>query len=45
MRVHLKRANLSYKRTSRSLKHKQKTEEIAAKEVTLETLQKGAMPD
>jgi len=45
MRVHLKRANLSYKRTSRSLKHKQHAEEIAAKEVTLETLKKGAMPD
>lgn len=45
LRVHLKRADLSYKRTSRSLKHKQKTEEVAAKEVSLETLQKGAMPN
>ena len=45
MRVHLKRANLSYKRTSRSLKHKQKAEEVAVKRVCLETLQKGAMPD
>ncbi len=44
MRVHLRRAELSYKRTSRSLKHKQKAEEVAAKEVSLETLKKGAMP-
>jgi len=44
MRVHLKRARLSYKRSSRSLKHKQKPEEVAAKQVSLETLQKGAMP-
>jgi putative transposase len=44
MRVHLRRAQLSYKRTSRSLKHKQKAEEVAAKEVCLETLKKGAMP-
>ena len=44
MRVHLRRAELSYKRTSRSLKHKQKAEEVAAKEVCLETLKKGAMP-
>lgn len=43
MRVHLRRAELSYKRTSRSLKHKQKVEEVAAKEVSLETLKKGAM--
>ncbi len=45
LRVHLKRADLSYKRTSRSLKHKQKAEEVAATQVCLETLQKGAMPD
>ena len=45
MRVHLRRAELSYKRTSRSLKHKQKAEEVAAKKVCLETLKKGAMPD
>lgn len=44
MRVHLRRAELSYKRTSRSLKHKQKAEEVAAKQVCLETLKKGAMP-
>lgn len=45
MRVHLRRAQLSYKRTSRSLKHKQKAEEVAAKEICLETLKKGAMRD
>ena len=44
MRVHLRRAELSYKRTSRSLKHKQNAAEVAAREVCLETLKKGAMP-
>jgi transposase len=44
MRLHLKRAKLSYKRTSRSLKHKQKPEEVADRKATLETLEKGAMP-
>ena len=45
MRVHLRRAQLSYKRTSRSLKHKQKTEEVAAKQASLDCLKKGALPD
>jgi transposase len=44
MRVHLRRAKLSYKRTSRSLKHKQKAEEVAAKQVSLDCLKKGALP-
>ena len=44
IRIHLRRAKLSYKRTSRSLKHKQKPEEVATKRAGLETLQKGAMP-
>ena len=44
VRVHLKRADLRYKRTSRSLKHKQKAEEVAQKQATLATLKKGAMP-
>lgn len=44
MRVHLRRAKLSYKRTSRSLKHKQKTEEVTAKQVSLDCLKKGALP-
>lgn len=44
MRGHLRRAQLSYKRTSRSLKHKQKTEEVAAKQASLDCLKKGALP-
>jgi putative transposase len=44
MRVHLHRAGLSYKRTSRSLRHKQKEEETAPKKADFETLKKGAMP-
>lgn len=44
MRVHLRRAKLSYKRTSRSLRHKQNAEEVQAKEACLYTLKKGAMP-
>jgi putative transposase len=45
MRLHLRRAQLSYKRTSRSLKHKQKPQEVTLKSISLECLQKGAMPD
>lgn len=44
MRVHLRRAQLSYKRTSRSLKHKQQAEDVAAKEASLDCLKKGALP-
>jgi transposase len=48
VRIHLKRAKLSYKRTSRSLKHRQKPEEVARKNADLQTLGKrsavGAMP-
>jgi transposase len=44
MRKHLRRARLSWQRTSRSLKHKQKPEEVAAKQADLQTLEKGAMP-
>ena len=45
MRVHLKRAGLVYKRTRRSLKHKQNAQQVAAKQATLTTLEKGAMPN
>ena len=45
IRFHLKRAKFSYKRTSRSLRHKQKAEEVAQKQITFATLKKGAMPD
>ncbi len=40
MRVHLARANLSYQRTSRSLKHKQKPEEVAKRKDQLHELEK-----
>jgi transposase len=40
MRVHLKRAKLSYQRTSRSLKHKQKPEEVAQRKDQLDELEK-----
>src|ERR1700684_1812848 len=45
MRLHLRRAELAYKPTSRSLKHKQKAEEVTLKQISLECLKKGAMPD
>jgi len=41
----LRREKLSYKRTKRSLRHKQKPEEVATKRADIETLQKGAMED
>ncbi len=40
MRVHLKRATLSYQRTSRSLKHKQQPAAVAARKAELEALEK-----
>jgi transposase len=43
MRVHLKRAKLSYQRTSRSLKHKQQPEEVAERKAELEALEKKRM--
>jgi transposase len=39
MRVHLRRAHLSYQRTSRSLKHKQKPEEVARRKEQLDELE------
>ena len=44
MRFHLRRAKLSYKRTSRRLKHKQKPEEVAAKKAPLPPLEKKVIP-
>ena len=44
MRVHLKRAKLSYQRTSRSLKHKQQPEQVAERKAELETLEKKGRP-
>ncbi len=40
MRVHLKRAKLSYQRTSRSLTHKQDPQQVAERTATLEALEK-----
>jgi transposase len=40
MRVHLKRAHLSYQRTSRSLKHKQQPEDVAKRKDQLRELEK-----
>ena len=40
MRVHLARAGLSYQRTSRSLRHKQKPEDVADRKEQLEELEK-----
>jgi transposase len=37
----LRRAQLSYKRTNRTLKHKQHPEQVAAKRADLQTLEKG----
>ncbi len=44
MRLHLKRAKISYQRTSRSLKHKQKPEEVAERKATLDALEKKGRP-
>ncbi len=43
MRVHLKRTNLSYQRTSRSLRHKQQPEQVAERKAQLEALEKKQM--
>jgi transposase len=45
MRVHLKRAGLSYQRTSRSLRHKQKPDQVAERKAQLEELEKKGMRD
>lgn len=44
LRVHLKRAGLVYKRTSRSLMHKQSADQVVAKQAALTTLKRGAQP-
>ena len=44
LRIHLQRAKLSYQRTSRTLKHKQRPEEVADKRATLAGLEKKGMP-
>ena len=45
LRVHLKRAKLSYQRTSRSLKHKQRLDEVTEQRIKLQMLEKKAMRD
>jgi len=40
----LRRAGLCYKRTSRTLRHKQDQQQVAAKTAALQTLEKGATP-
>lgn len=45
LRVHLKRANLSYQRTSRTLKHKQNPDEVAEKRQLVQAFEKKAMWD
>lgn len=44
LRLHLRRAGLSWQRTSRDLGHKQKPAEVAEKQATLQGLQKGGTP-
>jgi putative transposase len=41
----MNQSGLSYKRTTRTLSHKQKPEQVAAKQADLETLKKGHKPD
>jgi hypothetical protein len=36
---------LSYKRTTRTIRHKQKPEQVADRKADLETLKKGQKPD
>lgn len=43
LRVYLKRAKLSYQRTSRSLKHKQQPDEVAEKRTLVQALEKKAL--
>ncbi len=40
----MRRSGLSYKRTSRTLKHKQKPEQVASKAADLATIEKGGTP-
>lgn len=44
LRVHLRRAKISWQRTSRSLKHKQDPVEVAERQAVLDDLEKKGMP-
>ncbi len=41
----LRKSRLSYKRTTRTVRHKQKPEQVADRKADLETLKKGRKPD
>ncbi len=43
LRVHLRRAKISWQRTSRTLKHKQDPNEVAERQAVLDDLEKKAM--
>jgi transposase len=45
VRRKLREARLSYQRTSRSLRHKQNSQEVADKRAELARLEKGALPE
>ena len=45
VRRKLRAVRLSYKRTNRSVRHKQKPQEVADKRTQLERLEKGALPE
>ncbi len=45
LRVHLRRANISWQPTSRTLKHKQDPVELAERQAVLDDLEKKARPD
>ena len=45
LRLHMKRAGLTWQRTSRSLQHKQTPEDVARSRTTLKTLEKGGRRD
>ncbi len=44
LRVHLRRAKISWQRTSRTLKHKQDPDEVAERQAVLEEVEKKGMP-
>ncbi len=44
LRVHLRRANISWQRTSRTLKHRQDPNEVAERQAVLEDLEKKGQP-
>jgi transposase len=44
LRVHLRRARISWQRTSRSLKHKQDPDEVAERQAVLDELEKKGRP-